>query len=305
MRSTIAEPAGDGRDRSLTDEELRRVQDLLGRWLLRCRVALAAYNRATTRAVAAERRLGIPSVALSALVATSVFVTLESDPAVGWRIATGVVAVAATVLTALQTFLRQEERAEQFREAARSYGRLRRRIELAMLFPPGTTAEASAVLDDLAGALAEAARGKPNVPQSVWDRADYKIRGRSDARGMRALRLRLGDAIDFGMRSGETAPLAEDHERYFAPLASALIVPLSRIRASTPDSEHSGSIATARNRMREAAAGTRDRRPPLDVRMGDDGGLILVDGNATFAVARQEGWETVPVRIIDQPAELG
>jgi hypothetical protein len=51
--------------------------------------------------------------------------------------------------------------------------------------------------------------------------------------------------------------------------------------------------------MREAAEGLRERRAPLDVREESNGELILLDGNATFAVARQEGWTTVPVRFVD------
>jgi hypothetical protein len=153
------------------------------------------------------------------------------------------------------------------------------------------------VLAELAEAVADAGRGKPNVPQATWDRAEYKIKGTSDARGLRALRLRLGDRLHFGMRT-RTAALVEDHRRYFADLDGARVVPLSRIRAATPAGEQLASVSTARSRMHEAAAGKRARRPPLDVREGDDGTFLLVDGNATFAVAEQEGWETVPVRIV-------
>jgi hypothetical protein len=282
----------------LSNDERRQVDLLLRRWLERARVALAAYNDATTRTIAAERRLGIPAVLMTALVGTGVFATLQEDPALPWRIATGILAVLAALLTALQTFLRQAERAEQYREAARSYSRFRRRIERAQLFPPDTREETQALLDELSEELAAAARGKPNLPQRIWDRADYKVRGTSDARGPRALWLRVRDALDFGLSERDVRRVEEDHARYFSGLDTAETVPISDLRPSREARSQPASVATARRRMHEAAAGMRERRPPLDVRETDDGGYVIVDGNATFAVAAEDGWETVPVRVL-------
>ena len=289
-------------DRRLTDDERRQVNELLSEWLVRTRVALSAYNSATTRTLASERRLGIPAVVLSTAVATSVFATLAESPAVGWRIATGTIALLAAVLTALQTFLRQEERAEQYRDAARSYGRLRRRVERTLLFPPETVTAANHVLDELADALAEAGRGKPNLPQRIWDQAEYKIKRRSDARGLAALRLRLRERFHFGVAGSPLSPLAEDHSRYFSSIDDAIIVSLARIRPTTPATAQPAAVATARKRMQEAAQGKRERRAPLEVHAGDDGGFTLIDGNATFAVAEQDGWTTIPVRVVS-PSE--
>jgi hypothetical protein len=183
----------------LTPEQQRQVDTLLLRWLTSCRVAVAAYNQATTRTAATERRLGVPAAALSALVATGVFATLAEEPALAWKIVTGISALAAAVLTALHTFLRLSERTEQYREAARAYGVLRRRIEQARLFLPRTQEEADALLDELRVSLQQAAVAKPNVPQKVWDRADFKVKGTCDARGLRAASLRIRDKLDFGV----------------------------------------------------------------------------------------------------------
>lgn len=292
-------PVGGVSNRSLTDEEQREVADVLRRWLERLRIALSAYNDANTRTLTAERRLGVPATALTALVGTGVFATLQADPGLGLRIATGTIAIVAAVLIALQTFLRQAERAEQYREAARSYSRIRRRIEHALLFPPETRAAAEALVTEVGEALAEAARGKPNVPQRVWDRAEYKVRGTSDARGLRAAWLRMRNALDFGMSERRARPLAEDHERYFSELETATPIALSRLTPSTPPSEQPAAVETARMRMLEAAAGTRSRRSPIEVREDSDGRFVIVDGNATFAVAQQDGWETVPARIVE------
>lgn len=186
-------------DQPLTAVEREQVIRILDKWMTRCRVALWSYNEAATQANTAEKRMGVPATVFSAIVATGVFATIQSNPALGWRIATGIVALLASVLTALQTFLRPAERAEQYREAARNYGQVRRKIERAQIFLPVTRQEADKVLEELAEALTEVARGRPNVPRSIWDRANYHIRGRSDARGLRALWLRVRANLTFGM----------------------------------------------------------------------------------------------------------
>ncbi len=283
----------------LSKQEKSGVESVFNNWLTRTRVALKAYNDATTRAVAAELRLGVPAVALSALVATGVFATLQSDPAVGWRIATGIVAALAAVLTALQTFLRHNERAEQFREAARGYGRMRRRIEQALLFPPLTRQEAIEVLTELAEELGQTSIGKPNVPQSIWDRAEYLVKGTADARAHRAFFIWLRERLHFGIADGR-GPLPEDHERYFE-MDGATVVPIAVVDAG--EDAHPSAVFEARKRMRHAASGKRSRRGPLSVNEVSTDSYSIVDGKATFAVARQESWMTVPIRVVVRDGE--
>ncbi len=203
----------------------------------------------------------------------------------------------AAVLAALQTFLKNAERSEQFREAARGYGRLRREIEQARLFGPGTREEAVELLDAIGEKMAEAGRGKPNVPLSVWDRADYKVNGTSDARGLRALRVRSREWLDFGLRDGAAdRALAECPECYFTDLGAGLVaLGVVRTSGSSPD-----SVKEARRRMREAAAHRRPKRGPLDVLEHADETYTIIDGHATFAVAQEAGWSSVPVRVVAQ-----
>jgi hypothetical protein len=91
-------------------------------------------------------------------------------------------------------------------------------------------------------------------------------------------------------------PLPEGHARYFSCLDDAVVVAVNTLSASVPANAQPNAVAEARRRMREAARGERARRAPLDVRR-DGSRLVVVDGNATYAVAIQEGWRTVPVRI--------
>jgi len=158
-------------DGALTGAGREEVLSTLGVWLDRCRAALDAYNAATVKAAAVDRWLGASAAALSAVVATSVFATAQAETDVRWRLATGAVAVAAAVLAALQAFLRHGERSDRYRETARRYGAVRRRIERALVLPPDSRDDAAALLADVAGALDDAGTGKPNVPGRIWARA--------------------------------------------------------------------------------------------------------------------------------------
>jgi hypothetical protein len=95
--------------------------------------------------------------------------------------------------------MRLSDRAEQYRVAARAYGVLRRRIEQARLLPPVTRQQADALLSEIRQDLHDAAVGKPNVPQHIWDMAQYRVNGASDARGFWALWLRIRQGVHFGI----------------------------------------------------------------------------------------------------------
>ncbi len=94
----------------------------------------ATYNsRAHYKAVdLASRRntiIGVPVVITTSIVATSIFATLNSNPDIKWKLTTGVVSIAAVVLSALQTFFKFSARAEKHRANGVNYSSLRRQIE--------------------------------------------------------------------------------------------------------------------------------------------------------------------------------
>ena len=98
------------------------------------------------------------------------------------------------------------------------------------------------------------------------------------------------------MRDGASATrLLECHECYFSDLDAAELVPLAQVRTNGSSKD---SVKEARRRMREAAARQRDKRAPLDVLRNGDDSYTIVDGHATFAVAQESGWSTVPVRVV-------
>jgi len=148
------------------DSDLRL---LLLQWYRRVRQAQLAHADAATSFAARSRWLGIPAVALSALVGTSVFATL-TEPAEPWlQILTGMVSVAAAVLAALQTFLRSAEVAAEHRMASRNFGALRRHIGQVGAVggtPRGDLVEA---IECIRTRYDEVSAATPNVPSKIFD----------------------------------------------------------------------------------------------------------------------------------------
>ena len=124
-----------------------------------------------------HRAIGIPSVALSAVVATSIFSTLNDSVHVSWRIATGVFALVAAILAALQAFLSFGDLAEKHKAAGARYGDVRRRIDLFIVEytgvkqADGVRDEALGKLKSLAEELGKLASDSPTLPGRLYDRA--------------------------------------------------------------------------------------------------------------------------------------
>jgi hypothetical protein len=88
------------------------------------------YSREAKRLQRLHYWLGVPTVVLSAMVGTAVFVALGKVVDVWAQVAVGLTSMTAAVLAALQTFLRFAERAEQNRKLAAGFASLRREIEV-------------------------------------------------------------------------------------------------------------------------------------------------------------------------------
>jgi len=120
-----------------------------------------------------HRVLGVVVVFVTAVVGTSVFTSLGQKHDLWIQVGTGLLSVAAVVLSALQTFLGFSDLQVQHKTAAARYGTCRRDLELlTMKFPNATgvsgvsgTAELEAIkmnLDDLD-------RESPTIPDRAWD----------------------------------------------------------------------------------------------------------------------------------------
>jgi hypothetical protein len=105
------------------------MNDVLNDWYERVAATQRAHYRSADHFARKSYWLGIPVIALTTLVGTSVFATLQKQPAPWLQITVGLASVAAAILASLQTFLGYSERAEKHRVAGAKYGALGRELE--------------------------------------------------------------------------------------------------------------------------------------------------------------------------------
>ena len=121
-----------------------------------------------------ERRnkiLGVPVVVTTAVVSTAIFGSLETAPSVGWKLATGLISVAAAVLAALQTFFNYTDLAQQHKTSARDYSRVRWQLELFQLRQNSAGVTRNEALHDLNGfaqRLDELEAHEPTISDRVY-----------------------------------------------------------------------------------------------------------------------------------------
>lgn len=155
-----------------------RIYELMLDWFRRSRESQHLHYACSNYFAKLHYWLGIPAVALSAIVGTAVFVSLERDLDGAWKIAVGTVSIAAAVLASLQTFLGLSERAESHRAIAAQYAAVRRDLELLKTFyedvpsPSEQMATIKATMDELA-------QKSPEVPGRLksWIGKRLKERG--------------------------------------------------------------------------------------------------------------------------------
>jgi hypothetical protein len=115
--------------------------------------------------------LGLVVTILSVFVGTSLFTGLASSKNLGTIVlVAGAVSAVTAVLTAAQTFLNYGELAEKARNAANSYGVLRRNLEETL----ATTTDSqklAATMDDIGKQWDKLDSEAPIVPQRIYSKA--------------------------------------------------------------------------------------------------------------------------------------
>jgi hypothetical protein len=173
------------------------VLDLLRDWEERATRSSEAHFHLATRLAKANIRFGVPVVVVTTFVGTSVFVTLQRDVNVGFRVAVGLFSVAAAILASLQTFLRFGERAERHRVAGELWASIRREIDEMLALHPtylASRGDPKQYLDDLRRRMDAAAKQSPEMGEQGWWRRQRRYvrpqtagaarrRRRSDAAG--------------------------------------------------------------------------------------------------------------------------
>jgi hypothetical protein len=162
-------PASSAHRRPWTGQEIQ----LLERWAARATAAQHAHYFLTSRLRRANLLVGIPVVALTAIVSTSLFATLASDQnhvPVGLQWAAAAISLLAGALAAVQTFLRLSQRAEQHMSAGDWFSAIRRDIEVLLAAPDEERENPQDVLNALRRDLNTAIQKAPEIGEALWHR---------------------------------------------------------------------------------------------------------------------------------------
>jgi len=142
-----------------TDEDWAYAEDTLYVWHRRARNALFAHQQAANHNSVVNVALGVGLLIVTALV--QVF-KMNATASI-------VLGTVATALVALQTLLKEAERAARHLSSANTYSSIRRHIEAINGMPRTHREPITKVLTDVAKLIDDAAKTGPSVTDRVWD----------------------------------------------------------------------------------------------------------------------------------------
>lgn len=135
--------------------------NLLRHWRFRVHRVQTGHYEAGRRYDRLHLLLGVPAIAVSALVGTAVFSSLATEKSgVVVTILVGLLSVTSAVLTSLQTFLKYSEVAERHKLAGARFADLKHRIELIAVFQPTDSEKLENTTRGSGAALGDGARRK-------------------------------------------------------------------------------------------------------------------------------------------------
>ena len=155
--------------------EQMKPAELISHWRFRVhRMQLAHYETAR-KFDARHLWLGLPAIAFSTIVGTTVFASLSKNTDVGLQILAGLLSVSAAVLTALQTFLKYSELSEKHRAAGAKFANLKHRIELLSSMPPAAPDELKQQLTMIEDRWSKVREESPTIPTRIWEKIEKSL----------------------------------------------------------------------------------------------------------------------------------
>jgi len=147
-------------------------KQMLEEWQDTFQLFLRGHYDAANRCERLNLWFGIPVVALSACVGTSIFsaLGLESAPPPWAKILVGCVSLLVAVLAALQTFLKYSERGEKHRIAGASFAALHKEIDQMLVLSPTDDHKLGAAMTSLRTRWDELSKESPTIPPKIYAR---------------------------------------------------------------------------------------------------------------------------------------
>ncbi len=155
------------------------LEPLLVDWHRRARESQYIHYAAESHYARLNYWYGVPSTALSAIVATSIFASLETQVDLRSKILVGTISVVAAVLSVLQTYLRFSERADKHHQAASGYAAVRRWIEELLALPESERGPVGRVVDRIRRRLDCLASSSPAPPPALRHRELSRLKPKS------------------------------------------------------------------------------------------------------------------------------
>jgi hypothetical protein len=123
-----------------------------------------------------NNRIGVAAVSLTTVVSAGILTSIHNEkPSFGWKIAAALVGLAASALTALNSYLNLGALSEKHRHAASNFGKVRRKLELFVLRHPPDDDDSRGELDEVAAEIAKYETDGPGFPKSVFDAAQKRV----------------------------------------------------------------------------------------------------------------------------------
>lgn len=154
-------------------------------WLMNLRIFNTAYHKASLDYERQHKMFGIPVVIITAIVGTTIFATMSQTENTWLKITTGIISVAATVLSSLQTFLNYSEKAEKCKTASLEYGDLARKLEIALTNEADYKKNEKDILTQINEKWSEIGKAAPRLPdrytKQIAAAQQHELRARAHA----------------------------------------------------------------------------------------------------------------------------
>ncbi|MEU8607136.1 SLATT domain-containing protein [Actinoplanes sp. NPDC048791] len=166
----------------MSDPAWDSAEELMRTWLQRAREGQHSHHEAGKLLKRANYALAVPIIVITAGLGTAAFATIATQLSGGWKVAFGVLGIAAAVLSTLQTHMRYAERAEKHKNLGAQYGVIRRKLETILATPREEREDRRAVLDEVRSKF-DALSGEGDVvSRRIFDRTIKRLAERDRQR---------------------------------------------------------------------------------------------------------------------------
>jgi len=148
------------------------AKELINHWRFRVHRMQLAHYMTARKFDDRHLWLGLPAIALSTIVGTTVFASISKNTEIIIQILVGLFSVTAALLTALQTFLKYSELSEKHRVAGAKFANLKHRIELLITLVEPPPEELKKQLTMIEDQWAKVREESPNIPTRIWNKIE-------------------------------------------------------------------------------------------------------------------------------------